>query len=273
MNATLKLDGPSLDEQLGLVERHTLIVGASRGLGEEVARLLGSMPGARLSLAARSYNKLVGLTVELGHDRCVALTMDVGNEDSIVDGVQRAIDSFGPPQSLVITAGTHKATPVADNSAAARARFESVLRVNLMGPWWVAQQVANVMAPGGSIVFVGNARSSRGMATRHAHAAAKMGLVALARGMAAELGQRGIRVNIVEPGIVDTDLGRALLQERAARTGRPFDEVFDRAARTNALRRVTTAHDVAEVVKFLLSPASAGVTGETIEVSSGMSVG
>ena len=273
MNATMKLDGSSLDEQLGLVERHTMVVGASRGIGEQVALLLGSMPGARLSVAARSYNRLVGLTVELGADRCVALTMDVGNEDSIIEGVQRAIETFGPPQGLVITAGTHKPTPVLETSAAGRARFESVLRVNLMGPWWVAQQVAAQMAPGGSIVFIGNARSSRGITLRHAHAAAKAGLVALARGMAAELGARGIRVNIVEPGIIDTDLGRALLQERAARTNRPFEEVFDRAARNNAMRRVTTAADVAEVVRFLLSPASGGITGETIEVSSGMTIG
>ncbi len=271
--ATLKLDGGSVDEALGLVERHTMIVGASRGLGEAVARALGAMPGARLSLCARSYNRLTGLTMEIGTERSAAISMDVCDLASIQAGVRSAAAAFGPPQGLVITVGSHKMTPVHDTSEAAVARFESVLRTTLIGPWQVAQQAAAQMASGGSIVFVGNIRAERGMAGRHAHAAAKHGLVALAKGMAAELGPRGVRVNVVVPGHMNTELGVSLLEQRATRSGAPLQTVLERAGRTTALRRMLEPGDVAAVVQFLLSPASAGVTGEAIEVSCGATVG
>lgn len=136
--STLKLGGGVVDEALGLIERHTVIVGASRGLGETVARTLGAQPGARISLCARSYNRLMGLSMELGADRTAAISMDVCDPESIVNGIHRANDTFGPPQGLVVTVGSHKMTPLHDTTEAAAARFESVLRTTLIGPWQVA---------------------------------------------------------------------------------------------------------------------------------------
>jgi len=139
----------------------------------------------------------------------------------------------------------------------------------MMGPFFLAQQLAAHMAPNSSIVFFGNGRARLGMPGRHAHAAAKNGLVALTRGMARELGKKNIRVNIIEPGLTDTDLGRNLVGQRANSTGASQEESARRMVRPQILSRMVRPEEVAEYVRFLIGPRGSPITGQVIDVSCG----
>lgn len=266
---TLKISADSIKQAAEGMDRHVMIVGASRGVGEVTARLLGENLSCRLTLAARSYNRLIGLCMDLGNERAKAIRCDLSDEGSIDDCVISAVEHFGAPDALIITAGSHAVTPFSDASVKAQERFEAVLKVNLTGPYFMAQQVAARMGKGGAIIFLGNGRASGGLPGRHAHAAAKAGLVALARGMAKELGSRGIRVNVLEPGRIDTELGRSLVGQRAQAAGIPVEQMAKRLLASQPLRRMVQPEEVAQYLRFLIEPTGSAITGQVIDISCG----
>lgn len=273
VSSTLRIPGDSVAQAVADAmkgtRRHVMIVGASRGIGESLARQLGTEPETMLTLASRSYNRLTGLRMDIGSDRVHATRLDLSDDESIDECVASALDHHGPPDALVITAGSHRMTQLSDTSVKGQDSFLAVMRVNLMGPWFLAQQMATHMPANGSIVFFGNGGARTGMPGRHAHAAAKTGLVALTRGMARELGARNIRVNIVEPGLVDTELGRSLIGQRAGASKLPVEELTRRMVRPQMLRRLVRPDEVAEYVRFLIGPGGTAVTGQIIDVSCG----
>jgi len=263
------MPGESLVQATEGLERHVMIVGASRGIGEALARLLGGEPKTRLTLASRSYNRLTGLRMDIGNERVHATRCDLGNDESIDDCVASTLDHFGAPDALVITSGSHRMTQLSDTSVKGQDRFMAVLRINMLGPYFLAQQLAAHMSPRSSIVFFGNGKARQGMPGRHAHAAAKNGLVAITRGMARELGKDGKRVNIIEPGLTDTDLGRSLVGQRANASGVAVDETTRRMVRPQMLRRMVKPQEVAEYVRFVIGPGGAAITGQVLDVSCG----
>lgn len=267
--STLKLDAGEASKVLSALKQHVVIVGASRGIGEAVAHRLAGNPMTRLTVASRRYNALTGLKMDLGAHRAHAVSLDLRDDTSIDTAVRSAVEMFGPPTGLVITAGSHKPTPLSDLGHKGRDRLQEVVRVNLTGPYIVAQLVADHMTDGGSIVFVGNQQAAKGMPGRHGHAASKHGLVAIARGMARELGPTGIRVNVVLPDVIDNELGATLIAETAQKSGQPVERIKKRFSATSAMRVMTKPDDIAEVIRFLLGPESAAITGQAIDVSSG----
>ena len=267
--STLKIDAGDASKILAQLNQHVMIVGASRGIGEALAHRLSGATGMKLTLASRRYNALNGLKMALGSSRVHTVQLDLRDNDSIDEAVRSAVELNGPPTGLVITAGSHKPTRLEDFAHKGRERFDEVVRVNMTGAYIVAQLVADHMSNGGSIVFLGNRQAEKGMPGRHAHAASKHGLVALARGMARELGPSGVRVNVVMPDVVDNELGSTLLAETAQRTGQPVERIQKRFKATSALRKLTTPDEIAEVIRFLLGPDSGVITGQAIDVSSG----
>ena len=270
VSSTLRIDPNEASKVLAALNRHVMIVGASRGIGEALARRMAGIDGVRPTLASRSYNKLSGLKMELDNPLVQTTTCDLRDDDSIDDAIAATVDLNGPPTGLVITAGTHKPTPLDDLSRRGRERFDEVMRVNLTGPFFLAQKIADHMTRGGSIVFFGNSRAHSGMPGRHAHAAAKHGLEALVRGMARELGPQGIRVNMLLPDGIETPLGDSLLNERAHRSGQPIERIRKRMKATHALRRFVKADEVVDVMQFLLGYESVAITGQSIDVSCGV---
>jgi NAD(P)-dependent dehydrogenase (short-subunit alcohol dehydrogenase family) len=250
---TVKLPQSALMEALQNRPKHVMVTGASRGIGEAVARLFGEN-GARLSLAARSYNKLLGVAMDVGTDRAQALRLDLADEKSIDEAVVAAESRFGPIDVLICNAGTHDDTPVDDVSAEGRARFRQIIDVNVIGTYYLAQLAAQHMPSGGRIIFVGSVLARFGVPRASAYVASKHAVLGLTRAMAAELAPRNIRVNAINPGWVDTKMAQQVTAEQL---------------KNQPLRRMIKPDEVAAYVQFLAGPGGDAITGQGVDISCG----
>jgi 3-oxoacyl-[acyl-carrier protein] reductase len=239
--------------------RIAFITGASRGIGRACAKSL-SDAGARVVLAARAKDKLEELAGEIrttGREAFV-VEIDLASEDSIKEAFARTAKEFGAAEILVNNAGITK-----DGLALRmkRADWDTVLTTNLTGSFLCIQQVLQPMmkARWGRIVNISSVVGEMGNAGQANYSASKAGLLGLTKTLAQEMGSRGITVNAVAPGFVETDMTGVL----------PAD-VKERMLAGIPLRRIGTPDDVAAAVQFLASDGAAYITGHVLDVNGGM---
>jgi len=242
-----------------LAGRVALVTGASRGIGRAIAIELARMGATVIGTAttesgAQSITE--GLQAVAGAGR--GLVLDVANAaaiDPLIDTIGKA---EGAPLILVNNAGITR-----DNLALRMKADEwnAVIDTNLAGVFRMSQAVLRGMtrARWGRIVNVTSVVGSMGNAGQANYAAAKAGVAGMSRALAQEIGSRGITVNCVAPGFIDTDMTRALNAEQTA-------AMMQRIA----LGRFGDAAEVAAVVGFLCSPAAGYITGSTLHVNGGM---
>ncbi len=266
--STVKLPQNALMDALNARPKHVFVAGASRGIGEAVARLLGES-NYNLSLGARSYNRLLGLAMDLGTDRARAVRLDLEDSASIDSAVIEAESTFGPIDALVLAAGVNEETALDDLSPDARARFRRNLEVNVTGTWMLAQLATQHMTHGGRVVFIASVLSRKGAPGSYGYAASKHAVLALVRGMALDLARRNIRVNALCPSWVDTKMAHDVLKRIADAEGKPVATVMAEMLSAQPVRRMLKASEVAHYVQFLLGPAGDGVTGQAIDMSAG----
>lgn len=265
---TIRLPQSEIEKAMSARPKHIFISGASRGIGEAIARLLGEERHA-FTLGARSYNKLLGVTMDLGTERAQAVRLDLAEPSSIDEAIAAAESKFGPIDVLINNAGINLPTPMDDVSEEARARFRRVIEVNLIGTFSLAQMATAHMANGGRVVFIGSVLSRFGVPGNHAYTASKHAVMGLVRGMAHELASRGIRVNAVNPGWVDTAMAHESLQRQADRTGKTLQQMTNDALAMQPIRRMVKPSEVAAYVKFLIGPGGDAITGQGIDISCG----
>ncbi|CDO90241.1 short-chain dehydrogenase [Mycobacterium triplex] len=240
--------------------RVAVVTGAGSGLGAGFARALAEA-GADVVIAGRRPGPLETTARgvrEVGRE-CLAVPTDVTCPEDCAALVDAAVDQFGRIDVLVNNAGVSLVKP------ASRERpedFTSVVQVNLFGAYWVAQACARVMGHGSSII---NVSSMLGLIKSHlpqaAYASSKAGLIGLTKDLSNQWAARkGIRVNAIAPGFVETDM-----------IGDMSSETLDRFLAGCSLGRVATQREIDTVVVFLASPASSYITGSTIAVDGGTS--
>lgn len=231
-----------------------LVTGASQGIGEGIARLLARQ-GARVVLAARSREKLEAVAAELGG---YPLVLDVSQPDTFAETLKSLPEELGGIDILVNNAGI-----TADNLLARLSLedWERVLRTNLTGAYALSKEVVRGMMKKrwGRIINVGSVVGLMGNAGQANYAAAKAGLVGLAKSLARELGSRNITVNVVAPGYIAT-----------AMTEKLPEQTREELAGQIALKRLGTVDDVAAAVLFLASEEGGYVTGQALNVSGGL---
>lgn len=249
----------------------TLVTGASRGIGRAVALALAA-DGHPVTLAARDS---VGLSetadlIEAGGGQAFPVATDVTDPGSVAELVARATHRFGPPLVVVNNAGAAASHAFKDHPDEL---WHRMLAVNLTGPYLVTRATAAGMltAGWGRVVMMGSVASLTGARYIAAYTAAKHGLLGLTRALAAEWVRSGITVNMVAPGYVDTAMTDATVDAIAARTGRSTEDARSIVAALSPQNRLVSPEEVVPVVRLLIAPEAAGITGAAIPVDGGAS--
>jgi len=258
-----------------LEDRIALVTGAAKGMAHEICLTL-AREGANLALAARERGPLEALAREietLGR-RALAQPTDVSDEASVQAHVARTLATFGGRIDILVNAAGVTGpveTPVWQIKAE---DWDHVLAVNLKGTFLPTKHVLPTMIAQryGKIVNISGTSGLRGYKHRAAYSSSKWALRGFTRTVALEVGPHNVNVNAVHPGIVDGDRMDRLCRDKARARGWTEAQVRDEYVQEMALRRVTTADDVARAVLFLASDASRNMTGQSVTVDGGWDV-
>jgi 3-oxoacyl-[acyl-carrier protein] reductase len=257
-----------------LRDRVALVTGAAKGMGRAIVlRLAGE--GADVALAAREAPPLEAVAGEvraLGR-KALVVPSDVRDEASVRAMVEAVGDAFGRVDVLVNCAGTTGPveTPVHEIKVE---DWDQVLAVNLRGTFLPTKHVVPLMLRQGrgKIVNIAGTSGLRGYKLRAAYSSSKWAVRGFTRTVALELGPHGINVNCVAPGIVAGERMDRLCREKARKRGWTPEQVHAEYVQEMALRRVTTAEDVADAVCFLCTDESRNMTGQCLTVDGGWDV-
>lgn len=247
---------------MNLEGKVALVTGASRGIGAAIADQLGAA-GAVVIGTATSEKGAAAISDRIagaGH-KGVGMVLNVTDADSVAGVLKAIADEFGVPTILINNAGITK-----DNLLMRMSDEEwfDVINTNLSAVYRLSKAVLRGMmkARWGRIVNVGSVVGSMGNPGQANYAATKAGVAGFARSLASEVGSRGITVNTVAPGFIDTDMTRGLPDEQKA-------DLLNLIP----LGRLGKPEEIAAVVCFLASDAGGYVSGETIQVNGGMYMG
>ncbi len=241
-----------------LADKVALVTGASRGIGRAIATRLACQ-GATVVAAARGdhANECVAALTAAGH-RAEALSLDVTDAAAIEAAPGAVVARHGRLDILISNAGITRDQLLLRMK---REDWDAVLATNLTATFLLAQAAMRPMLKqrGGRIIAVSSVVGQMGNAGQTNYAASKAGLIGFAKALAREVASRAITVNVVAPGLVDTDMTRAINEKTQV----------DWAAQI-PLGRLGTVDDVAAAVCFLASDEAAYITGHVLAVNGGM---
>ncbi len=243
---------------MDLSGRVALVTGASRGIGRAIAARLAAQ-GATVVAAARGDNaKTVVDEIRASGGRAEAAALDVTETGAAETAVKGVVDRHGRIDVLVNNAGITRDQLLLRLK---REDWDAVLATNLTAAYALTQAALKPMIRqrSGRIISVGSVVGQSGNAGQANYAASKAGLIGFSKAVALEVASRGITVNVVAPGLIETDMTRAMAE----------------SARTDwetkiPLRRLGTPDDIAATVCFLASDEASYITGQVIAVNGGM---
>lgn len=241
-----------------LFQRVALVTGASRGIGAAIAVALAEA-GADVVLAGRDEQALLSAAAEVraGGTRVATVTGDLSDEEGCRAVVEAAAGQFGRLDVLVNGAGGTVRKPALEMSGA---EWERILATNLSSVFYTSRAAAQLMPEGGSIINVSSLNSVVGNAWAAGYAASKGGVAQLTKSLAIEWADRGIRVNAVAPGMVETDMTAPLLAD---------EERYERLLTHIPMGRFARPQEMGGAAVLLASDASSYMTGQTIYVDGG----
>ena len=240
-----------------------VITGAARGIGQEYARSFGAA-GARIVAAEISDCSATVDLVKKGRADAIGVKLDVADAASATAMAQAATNAFGRVDGLVNNAALYATLRGGRFDTIAEADWDATMAINVKGIWNCCKAVVPVMrqAGGGSIVNISSLAATYGMPFGLHYTTSKAAVIGLTRGLARELGRDGIRVNALAPGTVLTDATREFF-------GQKFEKAVERIRTDQTIQRNLMPVDLVGTVMWLLSDASAFVTGQTISVDGG----
>jgi 3-oxoacyl-[acyl-carrier protein] reductase len=242
-----------------LEDKVVLVSGGSRGIGAAIAGRFASL-GSRVVIAYRSDRASAeSLSAELSVEggNCVAIQADVANPDHIEALVTETIENFGAIDVLVNCAAIGPYRPLGEMDVPF---VKSILETNIMGVVLLTQAVLPFMpSPGGRIINIASALAYRPIPTSSVYSASKAAVVTLTHAFAKELGSKGITVNAVAPGVIETDMTAKIIAERG-----------EQIMAMTPLGRIGQPGDIAGIVTFLASDEAGWISGRTIIADGGV---
>jgi NAD(P)-dependent dehydrogenase (short-subunit alcohol dehydrogenase family) len=262
MSGSLSRPFPLVD----LIGRRVLVTGASAGIGRATAVLLARL-GARVVANGRDAERLAATLALLPGKGHAAVPFDLADSDSVPGWIKRLAEEGGPLDGLAHCAGMQASKPVRGID---RAFFDQILHANLLSALALARGFRQKgchapptagHAPQAALVLVSSVAAEIGQPGNVVYSASKGGLVSATRGLAMEFLRDGIRVNCVEPAMVETEM---MERFRQTTTQEQFEAI--RAAHPMGFGR---PEDIASAIAFLLSDASRWINGATLPVDGG----
>jgi 3-oxoacyl-[acyl-carrier protein] reductase len=245
---------------IDLSGKSALVTGGSRGIGRAAAEILAAA-GARVAINYRTNDSAADefvRNVRASGGEAVALAGDVGNPREAHQLVADVVAAWDGLDVLVNNAGIWEADEAGSGDLDV---WQRTLALNVLGAHVVTDAAIPHLERGqGSIVFVSSTAGQRGEAGHAAYAASKGALISYTKSLATELGPRGIRVNCIAPGWVETGMTAATLADRETR---------DEIERSIPLGRIAAPDDVAGAILFLVSDLARHVQGEVLNVNGG----
>ena len=245
--------------KLSLEGQVAIVTGASRGIGAAIADTLAEA-GAAVAGTATTEDGAAAIAARLAGSpaSCAGEVLDVNDPDGAEALVSRVAESLGVPTVLVNNAG------ITRDQILMRMKeddWDAVLETNLRSVFRLSKACLRGMmkARQGRIISIASVVGSMGNAGQTNYAAAKAGMMGFSRSLAREIGSRGITVNVVAPGFIDTDMTRALDEKQR-----------EALLRDIPLQRLGDVRDIAAAVLFLASEQGGYVTGQTLHVNGGM---
>jgi 3-oxoacyl-[acyl-carrier protein] reductase len=240
-----------------LVGKVALVTGGSRGIGAAIAKRLAS-DGASVAITYVTHPDLaseVVKAIELKGGKAIAIKADAGDASSAKAAIDETVATFGQLDVLVNNAGTANPMPFEETPVE---ELERLLHLNVRGVMIATKEALKHLKSGGRIIMIGSCVGERVIAPGLvAYSATKGAVKMFAQGLAREIGARGITVNNIQPGPIDTDLNPAAdqwaLSQKAA----------------TALGRYGDVHEVAALVAFVAGPDSSYITGANLTVDGG----
>jgi 3-oxoacyl-[acyl-carrier protein] reductase len=244
---------------LTLSGKTALVTGASRGIGRASALALAKAGAQVIVHYGRGKTEAQSVVAEIRElgGRAEAVGADLAATDGAHRLARQVRTIVGDRLDiLVANAGISKAATIEETTVA---DFDQLFAVNVRAPFFLVQQLLPIMCEGGSIVLLSSLAARASVGTIYAYAATKGAIDTLVKHFAAALGPRGIRVNAVAPGVVQTDMSNFTKTD----AGRDF------ALGMQALKRLAEPADISGVVAFLASNEARWITGDTIRVDGG----
>ncbi len=239
-----------------------IVTGSGRGIGESIARYFVEA-GAKVAVVSRSEENSSKVAASLDSIRsgsARAYAVDVADFDAVQKVGEQIVADFGRADILVNNAGITRDNLLMRMSSE---EWDSVLDTNLKGAFNFARAVLRTMIKqrSGRIINISSVSGLMGLAGQTNYAASKAGMIGLTKALAKEVASRGITVNVVAPGFIETDMTSVLNEEirKGALTQIP-------------LSRFGQPEDIAATVAFLCSPAAGYITGQVLAVDGGMSM-
>ncbi|HVJ34361.1 MAG TPA: 3-oxoacyl-ACP reductase family protein [Terriglobia bacterium] len=244
-----------------LTGKVALVTGGARGIGAAITRQLGE-EGAAVAftyLASQRPAETLAKEIEAAGGQALAIRADSGAADQVKAAVTRTAQHFGRLDILVNNAGIELPGTIADYSVD---DFDRMVEVNIKGVFVATQEAVRHMKDGGRIINIGSVSSDYMPIAGHAiYAMTKGAIASLTRGLARDLGSRGITVNNVQPGRIETDMIAAVLKAPGG----------DKIHEAIALKRFGKSEEAAGLVAYLAGPEAAFITGANLKVDGGVS--
>ncbi|MBU2936321.1 MULTISPECIES: SDR family NAD(P)-dependent oxidoreductase [Pacificibacter] len=245
---------------MSLIGKTAFVTGGGSGVGAVIALQLAEA-GAQVTICGRRLTPLQAVAAQ--HENITATVADITDEAAISAAISAAA-----PDIVVANAGASESAPFVKTELEA---FERIMSVNVTGTFLTLREGAKAMKekPWGRLIAIASTAGIKGYPYVAPYAAAKHGVVGMVKSVALELARKGITVNAICPGFLDTEMTERSIANIVEKTGRTAQEARASLEATNPMHRLVPPQDVAAAVLWLCAEGSDMVTGQSISVSGG----